>query len=149
MKKLSAFLLLVTLSVTVFGQKFSAPRIVYQLDTGIFLNRSQEEKVIETFYWKNIYKENLDSMFLQAYDCQMYLKKLSLNYSALSDSYERLDEKYKELRRDCTLELREKDVQIDQLGIKLDREIDRKKKWRRVALVEGGIITAIVLILAL
>ena len=88
-------------------------------------------------------------MFLQAYDCQMYLKKLSLNYSALSDSYERLDEKYKELRRDCTLELREKDIQIDQLSIKLDREIDRKKKWRRVALVEGGIITAIILILAL
>ena len=88
-------------------------------------------------------------MFLQAYDCQMYLKKLSLNYSALSDSYERLDEKYKDLRRDCTLELREKDIQIDQLSIKLDREIDRKKKWRRVALVEGGIITAIILILAL
>jgi predicted metalloenzyme YecM len=79
----------------------------------------------------------------------MYLKKLSLNYSALSDRYERLDEKYKELRRDCTLELREKDIQIDQLSIKLDREIDRKKKWRRVALVEGGIITAIVLILVL
>jgi hypothetical protein len=79
----------------------------------------------------------------------MYLKKLSLNYSALSDSYERLDEKYKELRRDCTLELREKDVQLDQAKIKLDREIDRKKKWRRVALVEGGIITAIILILAL
>jgi hypothetical protein len=79
----------------------------------------------------------------------MYLKKLSLNYSALSDSYERLDEKYKELRRDCTLELREKDVQLDQAKIKLDREIDRKKKWRRVALVEGGIITAIVLILVL
>jgi len=88
-------------------------------------------------------------MFLQAYDCQLYLKKLSLNYSALSDSYERLDEKYKDLRRDCTLELREKDIQIDQLSIKLDREIDRKKKWRRVALVEGGIITAIVLILVL
>jgi hypothetical protein len=79
----------------------------------------------------------------------MYLKKLSLNYSALSDSYERLDEKYKDLRRDCTLELREKDIQIDQAKIKLDREIDRKKKWRRVALVEGGIITAIVLILVL
>jgi hypothetical protein len=79
----------------------------------------------------------------------MYLKKLSLNYSALSDSYERLDEKYKDLRRDCTLELREKDIQLDQAKIKLDREIDRKKKWRRVALVEGGIITAIVLILVL
>jgi len=88
-------------------------------------------------------------MFLQAYDCQLYLKKLSLNYSTLSDSYVRLDEKHKELRRDCTLELREKDIQIDQLGIKLDREIDRKKKWRRVALVEGGIITAIILILVL
>ena len=149
MKKLSVFLLLLILSVTVYGQRFSAPRIVYQLDTGIFLNRSQEEKVIETFYWKNIYKENLDSMFLQAYDCQLYLKKLSLNYSALSDSYERLDEKYKDLRRDCTLELREKDIQLDQAKIKLDREIDRKKKWRRVALVEGGIITAIILILVL
>jgi hypothetical protein len=79
----------------------------------------------------------------------MYLKKISLNYSALSDSYIRLDEKHKELRRDCTLELREKDVQLDQAKIKLDREIDRKKKWRRVALVEGGIITAIILILVL
>jgi hypothetical protein len=79
----------------------------------------------------------------------MYLKKLSLNYSALSDSYERLDEKYKDLRRDCTLELREKDIQLDQAKIKLDREIDRKKKWRRVALVEGGIITTIILILVL
>jgi hypothetical protein len=79
----------------------------------------------------------------------MYLKKISLNYSALSDSYVRLDEKHKELRRDCTLELREKDTQLDQAKIKLDREIDRKKKWRRVALVEGGIITAIILILVL
>jgi hypothetical protein len=79
----------------------------------------------------------------------MYLKKLSLNYSALSDSYVRLDEKHKELRRDCTLELREKDIQIDQLNIKLDREDNRKRNWRRVALVEGGIITAIILILVL
>ena len=88
-------------------------------------------------------------MFLQAYDCQMYLKKISLNYSQLSDSYVRLDEKHKELRRDCTLELREKDIQIDQLNIKLDREDNRKRNWRRVALVEGGIITAIILILVL
>jgi len=88
-------------------------------------------------------------MFLQAYDCQLYLKKLSLNYSALSDSYVRLDEKYKELRRDCTLELREKDIQLDQANIKLDRENNRKRNWRRVALVEGGIITTIILILVL
>ena len=88
-------------------------------------------------------------MFLQAYDCQMYLKKISLNYSQLSDSYVRLDEKHKDLRRDCTLELREKDIQIDQLNIKLDREDNRKRNWRRVALVEGGIITAIILILVL
>ncbi len=79
----------------------------------------------------------------------MYLKKLSLNYSALSDSYERLDEKYKDLRRDCTLELREKDIQLDQAKIKLDRENNRKRNWRRVALVEGGIITTIILILVL
>ena len=88
-------------------------------------------------------------MFLQAYDCQLYLKKISLNYSQLSDSYVRLDEKHKELRRDCTLELREKDTQIDQLGIKLDREDNRKRNWRRVALIEGGVITTIILILVL
>lgn len=88
-------------------------------------------------------------MFLQAYDCQMYLKKISLNYSQLSDSYVRLDEKHKELRRDCTLELREKDVQLDQANIKLDREDNRKRNWRRVALIEGGVITAIILILVL
>ena len=88
-------------------------------------------------------------MFLQAYDCQQYLKKLSLNYSQLSDSYDRLDDKYKELKKSCTLELREKDTQIDQLGIKLDREDNRKRRWRTIALAEGGIITAIVLILVL
>lgn len=88
-------------------------------------------------------------MFLQAYDCQMYLKKISLNYSQLSDSYVRLDEKHKDLRRDCTLELREKDIQLDQANIKLDREDNRKRRWRRVALTEGGIITAIILILVL
>ena len=88
-------------------------------------------------------------MFLQAYDCQMYLKKISLNYSQLSDNYVSLDEKHKDLRRDCTLELREKDIQLDQANIKLDREDGRKRRWRRVALVEGGIITAIILILVL
>ena len=88
-------------------------------------------------------------MFLQAYDCQLYLKNISLNYSQLSDSYVRLDEKHKELRRDCTLELREKDVQLDQANIKLDREDNRKRNWRRVALIEGGVITAIILILVL
>jgi len=88
-------------------------------------------------------------MFLQAYDCQLYLKKISLNYSQLSDNYEHLDEKHKTLRHDCTLELREKDIQIDQLGIKLDREETRKRNWRRVALIEGGVLTAIVLILVL
>jgi len=88
-------------------------------------------------------------MFLQAYDCQLYLKKISLNYSQLSDSYERLDEKHRDLRKDCTLELREKDTQIDQLNIKLDREDGRKRKWRRIAIAEGGIITAIILILVL
>ena len=88
-------------------------------------------------------------MFLQAYDCQLYLKKISLNYSQLSDSYERLDEKHKDLRRDCTLELREKDIQLDQAKIKLDREDNRKRRWRRIALTEGGIITAIILILVL
>ena len=88
-------------------------------------------------------------MFLQAYDCQMYLKKISLNYSQLSDSYVRLDEKHKDLRRDCTLELREKDIQLDQVNIKLDRENNRKRNWRRVALIEGGVITAIILILVL
>ena len=88
-------------------------------------------------------------MFLQAYDCQLYLKKISLNYSQLSDSYESLDEKHRDLRRDCTLELREKDIQIDQLNIKLDREDNRKRNWRRVALIEGGVITAIILILVL
>ncbi len=53
------------------------------------------------------------------------------------------------LRRDCTLELREKDIQIDQLNIKLDREDNRKRNWRRIALIEGGVITAIILILVL
>lgn len=88
-------------------------------------------------------------MFLQAYDCQLYLKKISFNYSQLSDSYVRLDEKHKDLRRDCTLELREKDVQLDQAKIKLDREDNRKRNWRRVALIEGGVITTIILILIL
>jgi hypothetical protein len=88
-------------------------------------------------------------MFLQAYDCQQYLKKISFNYASLSSSYDKIDDKYRDLQKNCTLELREKDIKIDQLEIKLDREDNRKRRWRRIALVEGGIITAIILILAI
>jgi hypothetical protein len=63
-KKLTLFLFILTVNLTVFGQVNLLPkRIVYQGDTGIFLTKKQEVEILKTFEYKEIYKSNLDSMF--------------------------------------------------------------------------------------
>jgi hypothetical protein len=139
----------VTLSATAFGQNFLIPRIVYQLDTGIFLNRQQENKVLETYYWKEVYKENLDSMFLQAYDCQLALNQVKYNYISLSDTYTKLEEQYYILQEGCTDELRKKDGLLEEKDKFIAKENNRKKRWRTIALAEGGTLVVILTLLVL
>ena len=63
------------------------------------MNQKQEEKVLETFKWKLIYKDNLEEMFLQAVDCSLYLEDLSHQYDELSDKYDNLaDTALKEMK---------------------------------------------------
>ena len=148
-KILSVFLLLTIGSVTAFGQFYSIPRIVYQQDTGIFLNNAQEEKVLETYYWKEVYEENLDSMFLQAYDCQLTLEDVTMNYYKLSDNYDMLLEQYYNLDEYCKSEISKKDGLIKEKDEFIAKENKRKKIWRKIAVVEGGVLVIVTTLIIL
>jgi hypothetical protein len=113
------------------------------------LNKQQEDKVLQTYYWKEVYKENLDSMFLQAYDCELTLKKVQLNYLDLGRNYTQLENEYIDLNNNCTEELRKKDGLLEEKDQSIMKENKHKKGWRKVALVEGGVIIAIVTLIVL
>jgi hypothetical protein len=113
------------------------------------LNKEQEEKVLETFKWKLAYQENLDSMFLQAYDCLLYAEELQNNYFSLSIKYDGLGSEYDKLEKDCTEKLVQQHEQILGLENNLFIEQSRKRTWRGVAIGEGVIITGIFLLILL
>jgi hypothetical protein len=113
------------------------------------LNRQQENKVLETYYWKEVYKENLDSMFLQAYDCQLALNQVKYNYISLSGNYSKLEEQYYILQEGCTDELRKKDGLLEEKDKYIAKSEKRKTRWRTIALAEGGTLVVIITLLVL
>ena len=88
-------------------------------------------------------------MFLQAYDCQLTLEDVTMNYYKLSDDYDMLLKQYYNLDDYCKSEISKKDGLIEEKDKNLAKENKHKKGWRKVAIVEGGVIVAIVTILVI
>lgn len=86
-------------------------------------------------------------MFLQAYDCQLTLEDVTMNYYRLSDNYDLLLKQYYNLEDYCNSEIKKKDGLLKDKDEFIAKENNRKKGWRKVAFVEGGVIVAIVTIL--
>jgi hypothetical protein len=88
-------------------------------------------------------------MFLQAYDCQLALNQVKYNYISLSDTYTKLEEQYYILQEGCTDELRKKDGLLEEKDKFIAKENNRKKRWRTIALAEGGTLVVILTLLVL
>ncbi len=89
-------------------------------------------------------------MFLQAYDCQLALEDVQMNYLRLSGYYDQLRDEYDKLNQACNEELEKQKKQKEELQKQVATETERKKRWRRVAIGEGiGLGVVIILIAAL
>ena len=140
-KKLTLFLFILTVNLTVFGQVNLLPkRIVYQGDTGIFLTKKQEVEILKTFEYKEIYKSNLDSMFRYADNCTEALMLSRTAFFSLYDQYNQLESEAKLQRDNAINEKKLKEAAQDSLA---DEKI-KKKTWRRVAVGEGILIAGAV-----
>lgn len=88
-------------------------------------------------------------MFLQAYDCQLALNQVKYNYISLSGTYTKLEEQYYILQEGCTDELRKKDGLLADKERFIAKENNRKKRWRTIALSEGGVLVVIITLLVI
>ena len=88
-------------------------------------------------------------MFLQAYDCVLYVEELQNNYFSLSNNYDHLYKEYNVLDKDCTEKLVQQHALILKKEDLLLREKSRKRTWRGVAIGEGIFIGGIILLLVL
>lgn len=88
-------------------------------------------------------------MFLQAYDCQLALNQVKYNYISLSGTYTKLEEQYYILQEGCTEELRKKDGLLADKEKFIAKENNRKKRWRTIALSEGGVLVVIITLLVI
>jgi hypothetical protein len=113
------------------------------------LNKQQEEKVLETFKWKLVYQENLDSMFLQAYDCALYVEELQNNYFSLSNKFDGLEQECIMLEKDCINKLSDQQKLIIEKENQLISEQEKKRTWRGIAIGEGIFITLVIALIAL
>ncbi len=124
------------LSVTAFGQKNLPKRTVLSGEKGVFLNRTQEQIVLEKFKWKGIYQES-------AY---YYLEQWGLEADKVANLEDALRLRHKEIAQyEATVKtLRahlDSESEIADKYIKLyEKENRRKRRWRNIG--AGGFIIA-------
>ncbi len=119
---------------------------MYQGDTGIFLNQKQESDILQSLKYKEVYKQNLDSMFKFTVNCTIALQSTYSLYDKLQVKYDSLETTALDFKAKAEAEEKAKN---EALG-KAAKEENRKKNWRTVALSEGSIIlTAIAFIVFL
>jgi len=139
------FLTLTIINVTVYGQNLVPLRIVFQGDTGIFFNKKQEAELLVKLKYKEVYKENFDSLYKFSINCSRNVEQLRNDYDNLNVLYDSLEVEANNQRQ---IAKTEKSLRVDTEN-KLSEEKNRKKIWRRVAIIEGSGLLLITLFILL
>ncbi len=120
-------------------------RIVFQGDTGIFFNKKQEAELLVKLKYKEVYKENFDSLYKFSINCSRNVEQLRNDYDNLNVLYDSLEVEANNQRQ---IAKTEKSLRVDTEN-KLSEEKNRKKIWRRVAIIEGSGLLLITLFILL
>lgn len=88
-------------------------------------------------------------MFFQAYDCQLTLEKIIMNYYSLSDNYDLVIKQYFSLKQQYNEDMEKKDKLINEKERSIFKSEKFKKIWRKIALIEGGVIVTVIIIVIL
>jgi len=116
--------------VTAFGQVLKPHRIVYEGDTGVFFNKSQELLLLKIIKTEKSQKKEIEQLYIYKDNCDNQLKAEQKANTDLNKLFTDMEKEANRLLEKYNTEVIEHAKTKD----KLETQTDRKKKWRGVAI---------------
>ena len=120
--------------MTAFGQVLKPHRIVYEGDTGVFFNKSQELLLLTIIKTEKAQKKEIEQLYIYKDNCDEQLKAEQKANADLNKLFTEMESEANRLKEKYNNEL----IEHSKTKEKLEIQTDRKKKWRGVAI--GSVI---------
>jgi len=130
--------------VTAFGQVLKPHRIVYEGDTGVFFNKTQELLLLTIIKTEKAQKKEIEQLYVYKNNCDEQLLKEQKHSEDLNRAFTSMEAEAKIQKEKY---IKEK-TEHEQTKLDLEDQKNKKKNWRNVAIGEGiGLVGILFLIL--
>ena len=134
LKKLVILVSLILLNVTAFGQVLKPHRIVYEGDTGVFFNKSQELLLLTIIKTEKAQKKEIEQLYVYKNNCDEQMKSELKHSEDLNTAFNSMEKEAKSQRDKYVAEK----VSHEETKLKLQDEERKKRTWRKVGI--GSVI---------
>ena len=135
---------LILFSVTAFGQVLKPHRIVYEGDTGVFFNKTQELLLLTIIKTEKAQKKEIEQLYVYKNNCDDQLLKEQKHSEDLNRAFTSMETEAKTQRDKYQDEV----VKHTETKLKLEKQEGKVKTFRNIAIGEGiGLIGILFLIL--
>lgn len=135
---------LILFSVTAFGQVLKPHRIVYEGDTGVFFSKTQELLLLTIIKTEKAQKKEIEQLYIYKDNCDKQLKDEQKHSEDLNRAFTSMETEAKVQRKKYQDEV----VSHTETKLELEKQTNKKKTWRKVAIGEGiGLIGILFLLL--
>ena len=135
---------LILFSVTAFGQVLKPHRIVYEGDTGVFFNKTQELLLLTIIKTEKAQKKEIEQLYIYKDNSDNQLKAEQKHSEDLNRAFTSMETEAKAQRKRYQDEV----VSHTETKLELEKQTNKKKTWRKVAIGEGiGLIGVLFLLL--
>jgi len=135
---------LILFSVTAFGQVLKPHRIVYEGDTGVFFNKTQELLLLTIIKTEKAQKKEIEQLYIYKDNSDNQLKAEQKHSEDLNRAFTSMETEAKAQRKKYQDEV----VSHTETKLELEKQTNKKKTWRKVAIGEGiGLIGVLFLFL--
>ena len=121
---------LILFNVTAFGQVLKPHRIVYEGDTGVFFNKSQELLLLKIIKTEKAHKKEIEQLYIYKDNCDNQLKSEQKANADLNKLFTEMESEANRLKEKYNNEL----IEHAKTKEKLEIQTDKKKKWRGIAI---------------
>ena len=116
--------------MTAFGQVLKPHRIVYEGDTGVFFNKTQELLLLKIIKTEKAQKKEIEQLYIYKDNCDNQLKSEQKANVDLNKLFTEMESEANRLKEKYNNEL----IEHEKTKEKLEIQKDRKKKWRGAAI---------------
>jgi len=134
---------LILFSVIAFGQVLKPHRIVYEGDTGVFFNKSQELLLLTIIKTEKAQKKEIEQLYIYKDNCDNQLKAEQKHSEDLNQAFTSMETEAKAQRKKYQDEV----VSHTETKLELENQTNKKKTWRKVAISEGIGLAALLFLL--